>query len=78
MALGNTRSPPNADVLLLTKEELRKSYLASRVLHLVTSILYCFIYLVDTCLAVVCLVVVCHIGKFTIAAYLENLPLCQA
>ena len=70
VALGITHSPPNADVLLLTKEELRE--IISCVSVCFTSvylIIYCFTYL-----AVVCLVVVCHLGKFTIVAYLENLP----
>ena len=75
VALGITHSPPNADVLLLTKEELRE--IISCVSVCFTLILYRFTYLVVTCLVVVCLVVVCHIGKFTLVAYLENLPLCQ-
>ena len=75
MALGITHSPPNADVLLLTKEELREIIsCVPACFTSVHSILYYFNYLVDTCLAVVCLVVVCHLGKFTIVAYLENLP----
>ena len=75
MALGITHSPPNADVLLLTKEELWEIIsCVPACFTSVHSILYYFTYLVDTCLAIVCLVVVCHLGKFTIVAYLENLP----
>ena len=75
VALGFTHSPPNADVLLLTKEELREIIsCVPACFTLVPSILLLFTYLVITCLAVVCLVVVCHLGKFTIVAYLENLP----
>ena len=78
MALGITHSPPNADVVSLTRNELRE--IISCVSHAslsVTSILYRFTYLVITCLVLLYLVVVCHIGKFSLGAYLENLPLCQ-
>ena len=40
-------------------------------LHLLLSFSF-YLYLIS------CLVFACHIGKFTVVAYLENLPLCQA
>ena len=64
VALFITHSPPNADVVSLTRNELRE--IISCVLRAslsVTSILYRFTYLVVTCLVIVCLVLVCHIDN---------------
>ena len=65
-------SHPSNETYSLNKEELGNTSSSPRASTLVYSFLALYF------VACILLSVHCHIGKFTVVAYLENLPLSQA
>ena len=64
-------TPLQRDVLL-NKEELENTSSSPRASTSVSS------FLARYFISCILFSIACHIGKFTVVAYLENLPLCQA